>query len=287
MTDFTVIIPARHASTRLPGKMLADIGGKPMVVQVADRARASGALEVIVATDHHEIADAVARHGHQASMTQAHHASGTDRIAEVAAQRGYPAERIVVNVQGDEPLIAPELIRGVAQRLADTTEAAIATACYPLEDAPSLINPNVVKVVLDRNGFALYFSRAPIPFARDAFTRPSDPARDAFTRQPDISRESAMNSPAPSPDAHTAGITRLPAGLPAYRHIGIYAYRVAFLASYAQLAPAPIEQFEALEQLRALWHGHRISAAITTIAPHPGVDTAEDLERVRQLIRVG
>ncbi len=263
--EFSVIIPARHASTRLPGKMLADIGGKPMVVHVADRARASGALEVIVATDHQEITDAVARHGHQAAMTQGHHASGTDRIAEVAAQRRYPAERIVVNVQGDEPLIAPELIRGVAQQLADHPEAAIATACYPLDDAPSLINPNVVKMVLDRNGFALYFSRAPIPFARDAFTRRSDTSRDEYT----------------------SGITRIPASFPAYRHIGIYAYRVAFLASFTQLAPAPLEQFEALEQLRALWHGYRISATITTIAPHPGVDTADDLKIVRKLIAAG
>ena len=185
-------------------------------------------------------------------MTRADHASGTDRIAEIAAQRRYPAERIVVNVQGDEPLIEPELIRGVAQQLAAHPDAAIATACCPLTDAAQLVNPNIVKVVLDRNGYALYFSRAPIPFARDAFAD---------------------------------GITRIPAGLPAYRHIGIYAYRAAFLAGYTQLAPAPIEQFEALEQLRALWHGHRISVAVTAAAPHAGVDTAEDLERVKSAAR--
>ena len=251
MLEFSVIIPARYASTRLPGKMLADIGGKPLVVHVADRARASGAGEVIIATDHDAIAAAAARHGHQASMTRGDHASGTDRIAEVAAQRRYAGERIVVNVQGDEPLIEPELIRSVAQQLAGHADAAIATACCPLNAAAQLVNPNIVKVVLDKSGYALYFSRAAIPFARDAFA---------------------------------GGITAIPAGLPAYRHIGIYAYRAAFLASYAELAPAPIEQFEALEQLRALWHGHRISVAIAAVAPHVGVDTAEDLECARALL---
>jgi 3-deoxy-manno-octulosonate cytidylyltransferase (CMP-KDO synthetase) len=259
---FTVIIPARYASTRLPGKPLLDIGGKPMVVHVADRARASGAAEVIVATDHPDIAAAVVRHGHQALMTRADHASGTDRIAEIAARRRYPGERIVVNVQGDEPLIEPDLIRDVARQLADHPDAAIATACCPLTDAAQLVNPNIVKVALDRNGYALYFSRAPIPYARDEFTRSYDPSRDAFA----------------------AGIKHIPSGLPAYRHIGIYAYRAAFLAGYAQLEPAPIEQFEALEQLRALWHGHRISVAITAVAPHAGVDTAADLERVKTLL---
>ncbi len=248
--NFVVVIPARYASTRLPGKPLLEIGGKPMVVHVADRARASGAAEVIVATDHEGIAAAVARHGHQALLTRADHASGTDRIAEIAAQRRYPGERIIVNVQGDEPLIEPELIRGVAQQLAAHPDAAIATAGCPLVDAAQLVNPNIVKVVLDRSGYALYFSRAPIPYARDAFCD---------------------------------GITRIPEGLPAYRHIGLYAYRAAFLAGYTQLAPAPLEQFEALEQLRALWHGHRISVAITAAAPHAGVDTAEDLERARTL----
>lgn len=252
--EFVVVIPARYGSTRLPGKPLLEIGGKPMVVHVADRARASGATEVIVATDHEGIAAAVARHGHQALLTRAGHASGTDRIAEIAAQRRYPGEGIVVNVQGDEPLIEPGLIRSVAQQLAAHPDAAIATAGCPLTDAAQFVNPNLVKVVLDCNGYALYFSRAPIPFARDAF---SD------------------------------GITRIPAGLPAYRHIGVYAYRAAFLAGYTQLAPAPIEQFEALEQLRALWHGHRISVAITATAPQPGVDTAEDFERVKTLLSGG
>ncbi|MEO7728703.1 MAG: 3-deoxy-manno-octulosonate cytidylyltransferase [Burkholderiales bacterium] len=246
--NFIVVIPARHASTRLPGKMLADIAGKPMVVHVAERARASGATEVIVATDHQSIADAVATHGFNAVMTRADHASGTDRIAEVAAQRGLVPDAIVVNVQGDEPLIDPAAIAAAARQLEAHADAAIATLCCPLDEAAQLTNPNVVKVVLDKNGYALYFSRAPIPYARDAF-------------------------------AH--GIATVPHGLPAYRHLGIYAYRAAFLARYARLAPAPLEEFEALEQLRALWHGHRISVAVLPAAPHAGVDTAADLARVQ------
>ena len=254
MTAFVVIIPARYASTRLPGKPLLDIGGKPMVVHVAARARASGAAEVVVATDHSDIAQSVQKHGFVSAMTRGDHMSGTDRIAEVAAQRGYPAERIVVNVQGDEPLIEAELIRSVARQLAAHPDAAIATACCPLTEAAQFANPNIVKVVLDKNGWALYFSRATIPYARDEFA---------------------------------AGITAIPARLPAYCHIGIYAYRCAFLARYAELAPAPIEQFEALEQLRALWHGHRITVAVTDFSPHSGVDTAEDLARIRALIGRG
>jgi 3-deoxy-manno-octulosonate cytidylyltransferase (CMP-KDO synthetase) len=248
---FIVVIPARHASTRLPGKPLSDICGKPMVVHVAERARASGAAEVIVATDHAEIARAVEACGFTATMTRADHVSGTDRIAEVAAARGLAPDSIVVNVQGDEPLIEPALVRAVAQQLADHPDAAIATACCPLADAAQMANTNVVKVVLDKDGYALYFSRAPIPFARDAFAN---------------------------------GIRVLPADLPAYRHLGIYAYRAGFLARYAQLAPAAIEQAEALEQLRALWHGYRISVATTPQAPHAGVDTAADLEHVRALL---
>jgi 3-deoxy-manno-octulosonate cytidylyltransferase (CMP-KDO synthetase) len=249
--NFCVVIPARHASTRLPGKILADIGGKPMVAHVADRARESGASEVVVATDHRDILDAVVRLGHQAVMTRPDHASGTDRIAEVASLRGYPPERIVVNVQGDEPLIAPALIQAVAAQLESHAQASVATACCAITDAAAFANPNFVKVVMDCHGYALYFSRATIPYARDAFA---------------------------------ADISALPAALPAYRHIGIYAYRAAFLASYAALAPAPIEQFEALEQLRALWHGYRVSVAVTDAAPHAGVDTADDLERVRKVM---
>lgn len=262
MTAFVVIIPARYASTRLPGKPLLDIAGKPMVVHVAEQARASGAAEVVIATDHADIAQAAQKHGFSAAMTRADHASGTDRIAEVALQRRYPAEQIVVNVQGDEPLIEPKLIRHVAHELATHPDAAIATACCPISDPAQVVTPNVVKVVLDVRGYALYFSRAPIPFARDAWAVAAESPRGAFAAQ----------------------ILEIPASLPVYRHVGIYAYRASFLASYDQLAPAPIEQFEALEQLRALWHGYRISVAITTDAPHPGVDTLADLERARVLI---
>lgn len=246
---FLVVIPARYASSRLHAKPLADIAGKPMVVHVAERARESGAKAVWVATDHQLVYDAVRAHGHQALMTRADHPTGTDRIAEVAEQLDLADDEIVVNVQGDEPLIAPELIGAVAQSLSSHSEASIATACHPITDTESLLNPNVVKVVLDQAGNALYFSRAPIPYPRDSF---------------------ALNQSA------------VPAGLPSYRHIGIYAYRARFLRLYGRLEPAAIERFEALEQLRALWHGHRIAVAVTEQAPEPGVDTADDLERVRR-----
>ena len=249
---FSVIIPARYASTRFPGKPLADVAGKPMVVRVAERARRSGAAEVIIATDDPRIAAAAARHGFEAVMTSRRHASGTDRIAEVAARRRYPGTRIVVNVQGDEPLIEPSLIRRVASDLARHRAAAMATACHPLRDARELASPNIVKVVLDRDGYALYFSRAPIPWAREGFAR---------------------------------GISRVPPGLPVFRHLGIYAYRAAFLRAFTRLPPVAIERFEALEQLRALAHGHRIHCAVTRAAPHPGVDTPADLKRILRSFR--
>ena len=249
---FSVIIPARYASSRLPGKPLADVGGKPMVVRVAERVARSGAAEVLVATDHAGIAKAVERHGFEAVMTRAGHATGTDRIAEVAARRRYATGHIIVNVQGDEPLIAPELIRGVVECLARHRAAHMATACHPIRNAADLANPNVVKVVLDDDGCALYFSRAPVPWARDAFRR---------------------------------GIRRVPAGLPVYRHLGIYAYRAGFLKTFTHLAPCAIERFEALEQLRALAHGYRIAVAVTRRAPRPGVDTPADLKRVRRWFR--
>jgi 3-deoxy-manno-octulosonate cytidylyltransferase (CMP-KDO synthetase) len=248
MSQFKVVIPARFASTRLPGKPLADIAGKPMVVRVAEQALLSGADEVWVATDERQVADAVSVAGYNALMTSPDHASGTDRIAEVAAVRNWPDDTIVVNVQGDEPLIDPQLVRAVAQQLADHDSASMATVCHPIHDLPSMFNQNVVKVVIDRAGFAMYFSRAPIPYGRDAF----------------------QNMP-----------SRLPPEMPVYRHIGLYAYRAAFLKTYSQLAPAAVEQFEALEQLRALWHGHKIAVAIAESAPAAGVDTPEDLARVR------
>jgi 3-deoxy-manno-octulosonate cytidylyltransferase (CMP-KDO synthetase) len=247
---FKVIIPARYASTRLPAKALADIAGKPMVVRVAEAAQRSSAAGVWVATDDERVRAAVLAHGHQAIMTRADHLSGTDRLVEVVAALGWDDQDIVVNVQGDEPLIDPALIDGVATALAADSALAVATAAHPLTSVADFFNPNVVKVLCDRSGAALYFSRAPIPWARDAFAS---------------SRE------------------RLPANLGALRHIGIYAYRVGFLRQYGQLAPSPIEAIEALEQLRVLWHGHTIRVAVFDHPPEPGVDTAEDLERVRQI----
>jgi 3-deoxy-manno-octulosonate cytidylyltransferase (CMP-KDO synthetase) len=247
---FTAIIPARLASTRFPGKALVDLGGKPMIVRVAERSRESGADRVCVATDHRDIVDAVERAGFQAVMTRADHPTGTDRIAEVAERFGLDAKAVVVNVQGDEPLIEPGLIRAVAALLSDTPEAAIATACHPIRDSEEFFDPNAVKVVLDHAGLARYFSRAPIPWARDAF--------------------------AASPKT-------LPEGIPCYRHIGVYAYRAEFLRVFPRLAVSPLERFEELEQLRALWHGYAIAVAVRQDAPLPGVDTPEDLERVRAL----
>lgn len=245
---FRVVVPARHASTRLPAKPLADIAGRPMVVRVLERALAAGAAEVWVATDHEAVRDAVQAAGGQALMTRADHPSGTDRLAEVAQVLGWADDDIVVNVQGDEPLIDPALISAVAAVLADDAEAAIATAAHALGDVAEVFNPNVVKVVCDARQRALYFSRAPIPWARDAWAE----RRDA-----------------------------IPAGLPLLRHVGLYAYRVGFLRRYAALAPSPLEQWEALEQLRALWHGYRIRVLELDAAPPAGVDTAEDLARVR------
>ncbi len=254
---FTVLIPARFASTRLPGKPLADIAGKPMVVRVAERARASGAARVVVATDDARVMEAALAHGVEALMTSAGHPTGTDRLAEAAARLSLSPEAIVVNVQGDEPLLDASLIRRMAELLASHPDAAIATACHPIDDVGEAFNPNVVKVVCDARGFALYFSRATIPWARDAFA-------DSHGRMPP---------------------NRLPPGFPIYRHYGLYAYRNAFLARYPSLAPAPIERFEALEQLRALWHGYRIVVEVTTGTPAPGVDTPADLARVQALWR--
>lgn len=235
-------------STRLPGKMLADIAGKPLVAWVAERAKASGAAAVVIATDHEDIVAAIAPLGWRVLLTSALHETGTDRLAEAVAELKLGDDEIVVNVQGDEPLIEPDLIRAVADELDARPEASISTAVHPIHDAKAFFDPNVVKVVLDVEGYAQYFSRAPIPFARDAFAK----SRDA-----------------------------LPQGLPAYRHIGIYGYRVRFLREYASLKPTLAERFEALEQLRALGHGHRIAVAFWDRAMEAGVDTPADLERVR------
>ncbi|MHB1246004.1 MAG: 3-deoxy-manno-octulosonate cytidylyltransferase [Sulfuriferula sp.] len=249
MSDFIAVIPARYASTRLPAKSLADIAGKPMVVRVAERAQLSGASAVWVAADDERIISAVKEHGYQALLTAPHHASGTDRLAEVMDILSLDDDTIVVNVQGDEPLIDPTLIHAVARELRLHPEAVMATACHAIHDYATLTNPNVVKLVTDAEGYALYFSRAPIPWPRDAF----------------------------------AAGQSLPDGLPVFRHIGLYAYRAGFLRQYAGLTPAPIEHFESLEQLRVLWHGYKISVAVSELPAQPGVDTAEDLARVRQL----
>lgn len=246
--SFVALIPARMKSTRLPDKPLADIQGRPMVVRVAERAAQSGASRVVVAADDVRIVQAVQQYGFEAVMTRPDHASGTERLAEAADLIGLSDTNIVVNVQGDEPLIDPCLIDAVAARLAEDASLPMATAAHPIGSVDEFFNPNVVKVVLDKGGRALYFSRAPIPWARDAFA---------------------------------ADRTTLPAELGALRHIGIYGYRAGFLRAYRELAPSPIEHVEALEQLRVLWHGHGIGVFVTDSAPAAGVDTPEDLARVR------
>lgn len=267
MLTFHAVIPARHASTRLPGKPLLPIAGKPMVVRVAEQAAQSGAQQIWVATDHHAIADVVHEYGFKACLTKDTHTSGTDRIAEVVEQQGWPDDTIVVNAQGDEPLIPPPLIRAVAQHLHDHPECAIATACHRIHDEASLRNPNIVKTILDKQGNALYFSRAPIPYPRDAFM---------------VLASSAGRDDCPSSPRGEVRRGALPADLPVLRHIGLYAYRASFLRAYGKLTPAAIEQFEALEQLRALYHGYKIGVFITEQAPPGGVDTEQDLHAVRQ-----
>ena len=242
--DFLVVIPARLGSTRLPRKPLADIGGKPMVVRVAEQAKKSLAQSVVVATDSAEIQAACDEHRIECLLTSADHPTGTDRLAEVAQLLKLPNNALVVNVQGDEPLIPPELINQVAMTLANHPDCAISTVAVRIEDSAEINNPNVVKVVLNRTGEALYFSRASIPFVRDP---------DAAVQTEHL------------------------------RHLGIYAYRAAFLQAYTRLEPAPPEQAEALEQLRALWNGYRIAVHTAAKAPPAGVDTLDDLERVQRL----
>lgn len=249
MAKFYVVIPARYASTRLPGKPLLDIAGKPMVVWVVGRAKQSGATEVIVATDDARILEAVKQYGYQAMMTRENHVSGTDRIAEVALSQGWHDDAIIVNVQGDEPLIDPALISQVATALAESNDAVMSTACHRITNKNDFLNPNVVKVVLDKNQSALYFSRAPIPYPRDSIS--------------DVT---------------------LASNIPAYRHVGIYAYKAKFLKEYASIQPAAVEQFESLEQLRVLYQGYKIAVTICKNAPATGVDTEEDIINVRNLI---
>lgn len=255
--QFRVVIPARWASTRLPGKPLADIGGKPMVVRVAEAAAQSGADEILIATDDDRVVTAAAAHGFTALMTRKNHVSGTDRLAEVAVLRGWDEDAIVVNVQGDEPLIEPALISQVANALAMDKKAAIATAAHPITHLAEFLNPNAVKVVVDEKNRALYFSRAPIPWPRDAF------ATSLLSTPQDFSNH-------------------LPKGLLARRHIGLYAYRTRFLRQYNELPSVAVEQWESLEQLRALAHGFVIQVVDCKLVPAAGVDTPEDLARVQR-----
>ncbi|OYU31556.1 MAG: 3-deoxy-manno-octulosonate cytidylyltransferase [Comamonadaceae bacterium PBBC2] len=250
-TGFTVVIPARMASSRLPNKPLADIAGLPMVVRVAQRALLSKASLVVVAADDERIVQACQAHGIQALLTRQDHVSGSDRLAEACELLNLADDAVVVNVQGDEPLIHPGLINDVADLLMQRPEASMSTAAHAIAQLEEFTNPNVVKVVLDARQMALYFSRAPIPWWRDG------QAPGGFKGLP---------NPAP------------------LRHVGIYGYRAGFLRLFPQLPPAPVESMESLEQLRAMWHGHRIAVHITDEAPGPGVDTPEDLDRVRALL---
>ena len=245
---FTVLIPARLASTRLPDKPLADIAGVPMVVRVAARARLSSASRVVVAADSERIAEACRGHGVEVVLTRADHPSGSDRLAEACAALGLDGDDAVVNVQGDEPLIDPALIDAVANLLRDRPQASMSTAAHAIASVEEFTNPNVVMVVLQADGIAMYFSRAPLPWWRDG---------------------------------NAKGIAALPQPRP-LRHIGIYGYRAGFLRQFPSLPQAPVESCEALEQLRALWHGHRIAVHVTDADPGAGVDTPEDLERVRK-----
>lgn len=246
--SFIAIIPARFASSRLPGKPLADIGGKPMVVHVMERAKESGADRVIVATDHPDVFAAVEAAGGEVCMTRADHQSGTERLAEVIELYGFSDEDIIVNVQGDEPLVPPVIIKQVAENLA-SCEAGMATLAVPIETAEEAFNPNAVKVVMDAKGYALYFSRATIPWERERFAKSKETVCDTFLR-----------------------------------HIGIYAYRAGFIRRYVNWAPSPLEHIELLEQLRVLWYGEKIHVAVAKEVPSVGVDTPEDLQRVRELL---
>lgn len=258
--SFTVVIPARYASTRLPGKPLADIAGKPMIQHVYERACESAAGRVVIATDDQRIEDVCKTFGAEVVMTARDHASGTDRLEEVARTLGFDADARVVNVQGDEPLIPPVLINQVAENLERFPQVAIATLSERITDLASVLNPNVVKVVSDHEGIAHYFSRAPIPWARDAWQGDAWP---------------------PSP-GHS-----LPEGVAWYRHIGIYGYRVRLLSDFVRWEPAPAEQSESLEQLRALYNGAKIHVEEALERPPAGVDTEADLQRLRHWMEAG
>lgn len=257
--SFTVVIPARYNSSRLPGKPLVDIAGKPMIQHVYEQAQASGAAEVVVATDDERIKQAVKEFGGNVMMTSADHRSGTERLAEVVDLLALADDEIVVNVQGDEPQIPPVIIRQVAENLGSQRHAPMATLAVPMDSIEEVFNPNAVKVVLDNSGYALYFSRAPIPYNRDQF----------------------MDAQIIEKSSHSV----LTEGY--LRHIGIYAYRAGFIHRYADWPASPLEQLESLEQLRVLWHGERIHVAQAIAEPPAGVDTVADLERVRASLVTG
>lgn len=253
-TDFKVVVPARYGSSRLPGKPLLEIAGKPIVQYVYERAKQSAAGEVVVATDDTRIADTCAAFGADVALTRSDHQSGTDRIAEVIETRGWPQDTIVVNLQGDEPCMPSALVDQVARDLAGHGSAGMATLAYPIGDTDTLFDPHVVKVVTEADGYALYFSRAPIPWHRDEFL---------------------------------GGRKPLPKAVKFLRHIGLYAYRADFLERFVSWPPAPLELAESLEQLRVLWHGEGIHVTLAVEEPGPGIDTASDVQRVAGFLGVG
>jgi 3-deoxy-manno-octulosonate cytidylyltransferase (CMP-KDO synthetase) len=275
--SFCVLIPARLASSRLPNKPLADIHGAPMVVRVAQRAARSAAQQVVVAADDARIVAACEQHHIACVLTSADHPSGSDRLAQAVGLLDLPDDAVVVNVQGDEPLIAPALIDAVAQTLIDRPDCVMSTAAHAIDNAAEFLNPNAVKVVLDARDTAMYFSRAPIAWPRDAI---------AHSLQANV--HGAQQTPAAqaAPDSATAQVTATLAAIHAakpLRHVGIYAYRAGFLRQFPGLAMSPVEVSESLEQLRVLWHGYKIAVHVTHGPPSPGVDTPDDLERARAL----
>ena len=251
MSDYKIVIPARYGSSRLPGKPLIQLAGKPMIQHVYERALATGVKDIVIATDDERIQQAALAFGADVVMTSPDHENGTERIAEVAAKKGWAADTVIVNLQGDEPLIPQSLIEQTAQSLIDNPDAGMSSVCTPLHDDADAFDPNVVKVVLNRRGFAMYFSRASIPWDRDLYK---------------------------------TGLGKMTERMPVYRHIGMYGYRVSFLSDYTSMEPCALEGTESLEQLRALWYGVNIAMSVIEEAPGHGVDTDSDVARVEALL---
>ncbi|MEK9766166.1 MAG: 3-deoxy-manno-octulosonate cytidylyltransferase [Thalassolituus sp.] len=254
MSGYKIVIPARYASSRLPGKPLIDLAGKPMIQHVYERAQSAGAEDIVIATDDDRIADVAHGFGADVVMTSPDHENGTERIAEVVAIKGWPEDTVVVNLQGDEPLIPKSLIELTAKGLLENSDAGMSSVCTPITTADDAFDPNVVKVVLNERHFAMYFSRAPIPWDRDLYKH----GQDEVTSR-----------------------------LPVFRHIGMYGYRVSFLNAYSEMAPCAIELTESLEQLRALWYGVGIHMSVIDQAPGHGIDTPHDVERVSAILKAG